>query len=371
MSTVTGATRQSAGAGRTKLGIIDCDVHNTAPSVAYLKRYLPERWHPYVPQLFGRTWAGVTIGARQAPDIYRRDSHPPSGGAPGSDVDFLREQLLDRWGIEKAVLNPLEVLAWQLTQYGELAHALSAASNTWLVEDWLEHDHRLYASMSIPQEDGIRAAQEIERLAPDKRFVAVLMTIWGREPYGHPKYLPIFEAASACDLPVVMHVGGWSGQLVAGGTPTYWSEHHSLNYGAYAAHVASLIYSGVFDRLPNLRIVLEEGGIGWMPSLLWRLDRSWRELREHLPHITRLPSEIAREHFWFTTQPLDEPNEARYLVQMFEHLGMDDHIMFATDYPHHDFDAPDRVLPSQVPLALREKIFRHNAEAFFKFEQRS
>jgi predicted TIM-barrel fold metal-dependent hydrolase len=162
MSTVSDATREAV-PGRTRLGIIDCDVHNTAPSVAYLQRYLPERWHPYVPQLFGRTWAGVTIGARQAPDIYRRDSHPPGGGAPGSDVGFLREQLLDRWGIEKAILNPLEVLAWQLTQYGELAAALSTASNTWIIEDWLEHDDRLYASMSIPQEDGRRAAEEIER----------------------------------------------------------------------------------------------------------------------------------------------------------------------------------------------------------------
>jgi hypothetical protein len=350
------------------VGLIDCDVHNTAPSVAYLKKYLPQRWHPYVAQLFGRTWAGVTIGARQAPDIYRRDSHPPAGGPPGGDLDFLRKQLLDRWGVTKAILNPLEVLAWMITQHGELAHALSTASNLWLREEWLAHDDRLYASISIPQEDGPRAAEEIKRVASDPRFVGVLMTVWAREPYGHPKYMPIFEAASAHELPVIIHVGGWSGTLVAGGTPTYWCEHHTLNYQAYATHVASLVYSGIFDRLPNLKIVLEEGGIAWMPSLLWRLDRAWNAMREHVPHLTRRPSEIVREHFWFTTQPLDEPGDARGLVQIFEHLGMNDRVMFATDYPHHDFDSPDRVLPRAIGAQLREQIFARNAEALFRFE---
>jgi predicted TIM-barrel fold metal-dependent hydrolase len=368
--TATTETRMGGRSASTRVGLVDCDVHNTAPSVQYLTKYLDERWHPYVPQIFGRTWAGVTIGARQAPDIYRRDSHPPNGGPPGSDFEFLREQLLERWGVTRAILNPLEVLAWQVAQYGELAQALSRASNRWIAEEWLDRDDRLFSTMSIPQEDGPRAAEEIHRLAENPRFVAVLMTVWGREPYGHPKYFPIFEAAHEHDLPVIIHVGGWSGQLVAGGTPTYWSEHHTLNYQAYAAHVASLVYSGIFDRLPNLRIVLEEGGIGWMPSLMWRLDRSWKEMRAHVPHLERKPSEIIRDRFWFTTQPLDEPNEAKYLAEMFEHLDMDDKILFASDYPHHDFDAPDRILP-QVTPELRNKIFCLNAESLFDFERAS
>jgi hypothetical protein len=107
-----------------------------------------------------------------------------------------------------------------------------------------------------------------------------------------------------------------------------------------------------------------------MPSLLWRLDRAWKDLRRHVPHLTRKPSEVAREHLWFTTQPLDEPNDPKYLVEVFEHLDMDDHILFASDYPHHDFDAPDRILPN-VGAELRNKIFSLNAEALFDFERAS
>jgi predicted TIM-barrel fold metal-dependent hydrolase len=157
---------------------------------------------------------------------------------------------------------------------------------------------------------------------------------------------------------------------VAGGTPTYWLEHHSLNYQAYATHVASIVYSGVLEQMPGLCFVLEEGGIGWMPSLLWRLDRAWRELGSSIPHLQRRPSEIVRERFWFTTQPLDEPESDAQLLELLGQLDMDDRIMFSSDYPHHDFDAPGRVLGPSIPFELREKFFWRNAEALFGFEGR-
>jgi hypothetical protein len=358
---------QTSTARRRGVGIVDVDVHNGVRSIDDLKPFLPERWHVYLPQISGRTWAGVTVGARQAPDLFRRDSHPPSGAPPGSDLDFLREQLLDRWGITRGILNPLEMLAWQLAQFGELGHALATASNKWLAAEWLDPEPRLYASICVPVEDGPRAALEIEQVSRDPRFVAVMMTSGAREPYGHPKYFPIWEAAAERDLPIIIHVGGWSGTLVATGWPTYWCEQHTQNFEMFATHAVSLVYSGVFDRLPNLKIVLEEGAIGWMPSLMWRLDRMWKDLRHHVPHMERKPSEVIRDRFWFTTQPLDEPNKSRYLIEMFDHLDMDDRVLFATDYPHHDFDAPDRVFPPELGQERRDRFFALNAEALFNF----
>ena len=110
------------------------------------------------------------------------------------------------------------------------------------------------------------------------------------------------------------HVGGFSGTHTATGWPTYFVEHHTGYTQPYQAQIVSLVYSGVFDRFPGLQFVLEEGGIGWMPSLMWRLDRAWEALREHAPHLERPPSEVIREHFWFTTQPFDEPEQPEYLA---------------------------------------------------------
>jgi predicted TIM-barrel fold metal-dependent hydrolase len=127
---------------------------------------------------------------------------------------------------------------------------------------------------------------------------------------------------------------------------------------------ASLICEGVFDRFPSLRVVLVEGGITWAGPLMWAMDDGWEKTRADLPHVTRRPSEYFREHIWLTTQPIEEPENPRHLAWALEHAGMDDHILFATDYPHWDFDSPRTAL-RDVPKDLRAKFFGDNARALY------
>jgi predicted TIM-barrel fold metal-dependent hydrolase len=115
-----------------------------------------------------------------------------------------------------------------------------------------------------------------------------------------------------------------------------------------------------------LKIVLIEGGFAWLPALMWRMDRSWQLLRAEIPDLQRRPSEYVREHFWITTQPIEEPTQLAFFNQLLEQLDMNDRLLFATDYPHWDFDAPDRALPQTLPLELRRKILAENARAFYR-----
>ena len=68
-----------------------------------------------------------------------------------------------------------------------------------------------------------------------------------------------------------------------------------------------------------------------------------------MPHLKRPPSEYIREHFWFTTQPIEEPHQPDEFRQLLDDLGMNDRLMFSTDYPHWDFDAPDQAIPPGLP----------------------
>jgi predicted TIM-barrel fold metal-dependent hydrolase len=189
-----------------------------------------------------------------------------------------------------------------------------------------------------------------------------------REPLGHPKYWPIYEAAVAHGLPIAAHVGGFSGTHLATGWPAYFVEQHSGYTQPYHAQIVSLVYSGVFDRFPDLQFCFEEGGMAWVPPVMWRLDRAWESMRTEEPRLQRRPSEIIREHVAFTTQPMDEPEKPEFLLQLLEQLDMDDRIMFSTDYPHWDFDDPRRVLPaSLIGRERREKIMSANAERYFPF----
>jgi predicted TIM-barrel fold metal-dependent hydrolase len=99
------------------------------------------------------------------------------------------------------------------------------------------------------------------------------------------------------------------------------------------------------------------------PALLDELEGARREpFGEKLTTgLERLPSEQLREHFWFSTQPIEEPDDPEHLAFAFDALGMTDRIMFSTDYPHWDFDAPGQTLPRSIDKPVKEKILAGNA----------
>ncbi|HET9222928.1 MAG TPA: amidohydrolase family protein [Roseiflexaceae bacterium] len=348
----------------THTAVIDCDIHNTMPSHETLARYLPERWRR---QLAGYGLRFYALGAyypRLNPNAARTDAWPP-GGIPGSDLEFMREQLLDAWGIEYGILNPLYLAGEQPNPaYSE---ALAQGLNEWQIAEWLEPEPRLRASLVVPYEDGQLAAAEIDRHGADPRFVQVLLVARTREPLGRRKYWPMYEAAVRHDLPIGIHFGGAGGWPITGaGWPSFYIEDHCGMPQAFQAQIISLVCEGVFEQFPTLKIVLIEGGFAWLPPLMWRLDRSWRRLREEVPHLRRAPSEYIREHFWLTTQPIEEPSKPAYFEQLLEQLDMNDRLMFATDYPHWDFDAPDLAIPANLRATLRRNIMAENARRFYR-----
>ena len=111
-------------------------------------------------------------------------------------------------------------------------------------------------------------------------------------------------------------------------------------------------------------MVLIEGGLAWAPALAWRMDRQWAKLRKEVPHVKRPPSEYMRTNVWYTTQPIEEPDPRTQLSDIFDWLGWD-RVLFATDYPHWDFDDPAHALPLQMTEQQRRQVFLENAKAVF------
>jgi uncharacterized protein len=366
MAVDIGAERDRRGARARLPGIVDADVHHMLASNEILSRYLPKRWAEYN-ERFGLRYPD-SIGyfaTRPRHFACRTDAWPPNGGVPGGDLDFMREQLLDAWPIEAVILNPINQTTCG-AQFNEFAAALTRALNDWTADEWLDRDERLYASICVPCEDAALAVAEVERLAASPRFVQVLVNVRTREPLGNRKYWPLYEAAAGLGLPVAMHVGGHGGNTITGaGWPSFYFEDHAGYPQAFQSQVISLVAEGVFERFPGLKVVLQEGGFAWLPWLQWRLDMAFELLREEVAHLERRPSEVVREHFWFTTQPIEEPERPEYFLQLWEELGMDDRALFASDYPHWDFDAPDQAIPLSLGDELRQKIYADNARALY------
>jgi hypothetical protein len=343
--------------------VVDCDIHNELAPGA-LNKYLSTRWRRY-DETYGNRGDGGFGYPKGAPQAARTDAWPPSGLPAGGDLEFMRAQHLDPMGIEYGILNCLTKSSRQ--QNADFAAALCRAVNDWQIEEWLEKESRLRAGIVVPYEDPGLAADEIDRAASHAGFVQVLVLCRTDQPLGRRKYWPIFEAAERNGLPIGIHFGGGRGQnpITGCGWPSFYLEDHTVMSLAFQAQVVSLVVEGVFELFPGLRVVLIEGGFGWLPSLMWRLDKHFARLRNEVPHLTRRPSEYIREHVWMTTQPIEEPPNAKDLLTVFEHLGGTDRVMFSTDYPHWDFDDPSRAIKVRLPEPIRAGIFGGNAKALY------
>ncbi|MGE0222491.1 MAG: amidohydrolase family protein [Acetobacteraceae bacterium] len=356
----------------SRLAIADCDIHPRAagPSVGGVSTslfpYLSQRWRDHLKEFaatYRQPWEKGPAYPKNQPAASRRDAWPASGGGPGSDLKFMAEQHLDPNNVTLGILNPLG--AGQGAQNPDLSAAITRATNEWQKAEWTSQDRRLKASVMVPYEDGLASAREIEARAGDPDFAQVLLLSRTAEPLGQRRYWPIYEAAAAANLPVAVHAFGYGGSPVTGGGwSSYYTEEMVGHAQAQQALLISMIFEGVFERFPTLKVVLVEGGLAWAAALMWRMDRQWAKLKQETPHLKRLPSEYVKSNVWFTTQPIEEPEPRSQLAETLDWIGWD-RILFATDYPHWDYDDPAQALPFRMNETQRRQVFLENAMAVY------
>jgi uncharacterized protein len=361
--------RQPSLAQKTRLKLIDVDIHPKS-SVEDLKPYLSNRWWNHAQTYGARTRQGFLKGfpyPKSQPLASRRDSWPPDGVLPASNLDFMKQQFLDFYPIEHAIMNPLSPTG-QGDQNEEFSIAMAHAANEFQLDGWNARDPRLLCSVIVPFEDGEASRAEIRKRAGDRRFAHILLKSRTNDLLGKKRYWPIYEAAVEAGFPIGVHVFGTSGRAASNtGWPSFYIEDMTEHSSCCQAQVASLILEGVFERYPDLKIVMIEAGFGWMPSLGWRMDNNWKRMKDEVPHLRKAPSEYLREHFWVSTQPMEEAEEPEHLVEVMEWVGFD-HILFASDYPHWDFDDPFLAMPPSLSEERRAKIFSENARALYRLD---
>jgi len=351
----------------SKLAIADGDIHPAVRSESDLYPFMAKQWIQQL-QTFGRRprqgWAVGPAYPKSQPNASRRDAFPPEGGRQGSSLAFMQAQHLDANNVQLGMLNPLG--SGQGLQDPDLATAICAATNDWQVEEWTRKDNRLKASVVVNYEDPPAAVKEIERRAPNPDFAQVLFLTRTAEPLGSRKYWPIYEAAAAAGMPVGVHAFGYGGNpITGGGWPSFYIEEMVSHAQTCQGVLSSMVVEGVFERIPALKLVLIEAGFAWAPPLAWRLDRAWTRLRAETPHLRRLPSEVIRQHVWWTTQPMEEPDPRGHLLDTIEWIGWD-RLLFATDYPHWDYDDPATCLPLKLTDEQCELFFIGNAREVYR-----
>lgn len=364
--TFTEIRERVAGTGQAPVRVVDSDVH-PVPRPGMLMEYLPEAGRKAFDHKIGETIF------YDAPDYYhakamRTDTFPADGGFPGSDPDLAFRQLIIEAGSDVGILEP----GGRSHFLPEVNSAMMTALNHWIDKHWLDAANnwhgRWRGSICASIDDPKGAVAEIDYWAGHPYMSQILIKAEPRPAWGDPKYDPVWAAAVKHDLPVSCHLSRSRHEelpMPPTGFPSY-NHDFMVTYSLLAANqVQSLIFDGVFERFPALKIILVEHAFTWILPLMWRMDAIWEARKSDVPHVKRKPSEYVKDHIWFTTQPLDYPEDKLELTNALEWMEADKILLFSSDYPHWTFDDPRWVI-KHLPEQMRPAIMRDNGIAVYK-----
>lgn len=351
--------------------IIDTDTH-LLPDWDRLREYMPEPYRtklktfPLVGSDYNPSYATNKPGTGQ--EVFGR-------AKTGADV---LESMKDT-GAGSCIIVP-GFLRPQSMYHKSWVSVLASAYNDYVIENVFPASPHIKAELMINQRVPKDAAAEIRRVGHHKQFVSAYTEFGGNyEQIGTADHDPIFEAALEHDLIVTLHAG------------TFWQSYTPLHQGARTwtellgvstmacclAYVSSMIMQGVFDKYPDLRCTIKEGGFWWIPEMTLRLDDYYlnhphdvslceRKIEAGEAFLRHLPSDYIWEHFRFSTQPMLFPKDPKHAQWMWEMCRAEDMLFFSTDWPHATFDPPNWLFDTGfITDKARRKIFSENARAWY------
>ncbi len=245
---------------------------------------------------------------------------------------------------------------------------------------YCDADPRMIGISYVPLRCGAEtAAQMLDEVIAEGARIVALDTIPadGGQGFTHPDYDRVWARIQEADLPIALHVGldgGWDPvpraffengrhyKPAVGDAPRDALSYMSIAYNA-ELFLAAMIFDGVLERFPRLRIGAIELGASWVVSWMRHLDQAHRAFRriQDLSELTMAPSDYVRRHLKLTPFAGED-------VGWLLRSGAEDLLMFSSDYPHHEgTDDPigrfERTM-DDVDEAVREKFYAQNFEAY-------
>jgi len=316
----------ASSARRPRSGTIDIHSHMVVPAAADLVRpHLVRGGDSAEPST-------IALGAKQQADRISRM------------VDLsVRLPELDAMGIERQVIKPSPGQCYYEVP-GEIAVKAARIVNDGMAEHASRAPDRLIPFGTVPMSEPAAAVEELERCSRALKFkgVQLLTNVAGRE-LSDPQFEPFWAKAEALGTLVVIHPAGFTeprrlarfyfGNVIGNPLDTTVAVHH-------------LIFDGVMERYPNLRILAAHGG-GYAAAYSGRMDHAWGARSDSHGTLPKPPTEYLRRMFFdtvvFSTHQLD------YLVRVF---GAD-HVLMGTDYPFDmgDYDPVGHVVSGNLDEA--------------------
>jgi predicted TIM-barrel fold metal-dependent hydrolase len=292
------------------------------------------------------------------------------GGRLGKENDDPRVQLadMDAEGIDIQVVFPTGRLSLSAVKETHVAVDVARAYNDWLAEFCATNPRRLKGVALVALQDVDAAIREARRAVEELGHVGIMMPTNVRDQdIGKRQFWPFYEEVERLGVGLALHGGITAAERMHGRFDTFIAVHTVAFPFECMAALTGLIFAGVPEMFPRLRIAVLEGSCGWLPFLMDRMDEEFekRGARE-APLLKGKPSEYLRGDRFYYSFELEEST----LPYVLERVGVEK-LLFASDYPHWDSEWPNAVRTflerDDVSDAQKRQILGENPQRFYGF----
>ena len=288
-------------------------------------------------------------------------------GRPGGFDPHARIPDMDLDGIDAAFLYPSVGLFAGAVQEPHLAAAMCRAYNRWLADYCRPYPDRLFGVAMLPMQS-IQLAIEEMRYA--RKELGMRAGFLRPNPYNgkmlhHPDYAPFWAEVQDLDVAIGLHEGASGGmpQVGVDRFETRGARHIITHTMEMMLAALSVIWSGVCDRFPRVRIGFMESGGGWIAPWLDRMDRHFDDQGFNDSGLSMRPSELFKRNCWISFEPVEG-----CLSALADYIGPHK-ILWATDYPHPDgfFPGAPQLISGRPELseATKREILAGGAKRFY------
>ena len=293
-------------------------------------------------------------------------------GAPFGSMDAKeRLQLMDQEGTDKAILYPMLGILWEAeVDDPEISSAYCRAYNRWILEFCADTGGRLLPIAHLSLGDVDEAVRELERTVKAGAIGAFVapFTI-SKKLHGHSDPDPLWAKAQELDVPVAIHptlepvAASPHLRFTGMGHKTGWYYNVFAGVGTQMAFTTFFQY-GVFERFPQLKLVVLESGAGWVGFWIDRMDAFYKVPVGASVKLKELPSTYLRRQCWISADP-----DERALTRLVDYIGTD-RLMWATDFPHPDhgghYVRELREMLAPLPEPIQKQIAGENVKKLYK-----
>ncbi|HUZ77869.1 MAG TPA: amidohydrolase family protein [Chloroflexota bacterium] len=333
--------------------IIDADGHIIDDETMYRQR-MPEQYRQH-------------RGGFYPSDGFDRGQNNTKNWRPNSVEKNLADNDLE--GIDLQVYYPTGGLGLSWVREVGYATALARTYNDW-VHEWCQTSpKRLKAVAIVPLQADVRAAiEEMTRAVGQLGAVGVMVHAFDHaRNVGHRDFWPFYEECARQGVAVGFHGHGSTEMNGTAHFDNFLGVHTWSHAPDQLVACTAVMYSGILEKFQDLRVAFLEAGCGWAPFWMEHMDEEWEKRKFDAPLLTAPPSEyMTNGRVWVACEP-----EEKTIPYVSQWIG-EDHILYASDYPHWDGGFPHSVETlagrTDISEGFKQKIFFDNPQAFYGFK---